>query len=137
MAYNEDTAERLREELETVADISEKKMFGGLSFFLGGNMAVGVVGDELCVRVGPDAFDKALELPGARIMDFTGRPMKAGSSSLPRDSPTRSRWRSGSSEAPTSPGHFLPNRGNRGNNQPIAALITLYKLTNVDVRRTS
>ncbi len=76
MAYNEETAERLREELEAVADISEKKMFGGLSFLLGGNMAVGVVGDELCVRVGPEAFDEAVALPGARIMDFTGRPMK-------------------------------------------------------------
>ncbi len=76
MAYNEETAERLREELETVADISERKIFGGISFLLGGNMAVGVVGEEPCVRVGPDAFDEALELPGARIMDFTGRPMR-------------------------------------------------------------
>ncbi len=76
MAYNEETAERLREELETVADISERKMFGGISFLLGGNMAVGVVGEELCVRVGRDAFDEALKLPGARIMDFTGRPMR-------------------------------------------------------------
>ncbi len=76
MAYNEETAERLREELEVVADVTEKKMFGGVSFMLAGNMAVGVVGEELCVRVGPDAFDKAVELPGARIMDFTGRPMR-------------------------------------------------------------
>lgn len=76
MAYNEETAERLREELEVVADITEKRMFGGLSFLLSGNMAIGVVGDELCVRVGPEAFDEAVQLPGARIMDFTGRPMK-------------------------------------------------------------
>ena len=39
-------------------------------------MAIGVVGDELCVRVGPEAFDEAVELPGAHIMDFTCRPMK-------------------------------------------------------------
>ena len=57
MAYNEETAERLREELEAVADITEKKMFGGVSFRLGGNMAVGVVGDELCVRVDAVEFD--------------------------------------------------------------------------------
>lgn len=73
MAYNEETTERLREELEIAADISERKMFGGISFLLGGDMEIGVVGEELCVRVGPDAFDEALELPGARIMDRVAR----------------------------------------------------------------
>ena len=76
MTYNEVTAERLRRELRATPDVIEKKMFGGVSFLVGGNMAVGVVGDDLCVRVGPEAFDDAVELPGARIMDFTGRPMK-------------------------------------------------------------
>lgn len=51
-------------------------MFGGLSFLLNGNMAVGVIKDELMTRVGPAAFDELVDLPGARIMDFTGRPMK-------------------------------------------------------------
>jgi len=41
-----------------------------------GNMCVGIVGDELMVRVGPEAYDAALELPHARPMDFTGRPMR-------------------------------------------------------------
>ena len=92
MAYNEDTAERLREELATVADIDERKMFGGISFLLGGNMAVGGVGEELCVRIGPDAFDEAVELPGARIMDFTSRPMRGW---VFVDSPTRRRSQPG------------------------------------------
>ena len=56
--------------------ISEKKMFGGLSFLLGGHMCVGIVGDELMVRVGADAHADALEQLHARPMDFTGRPMK-------------------------------------------------------------
>lgn len=50
-------------------------MFGGLSFLLDGNLAVGVIGDELIVRVGPDATEEALARPGARLFDFTGRPM--------------------------------------------------------------
>jgi len=76
MTYNEETTERLRGELRATPDVIEKKMFGGVSFLLGGNMAVGVVGDDLCVRVGPEAFDATVQLPGARIMDFTGWPMK-------------------------------------------------------------
>ena len=76
MAFDEALAERIRACLDGLAGIEEKKMFGGLSFLLNGNMSVGVIKDELMVRVGPDAFEAAVELPGARIMDFTGRPMK-------------------------------------------------------------
>jgi len=43
---------------------------------LNGNMAVGVSGDELVVRVGKDAHDEALALPGARTFDMSGRPMR-------------------------------------------------------------
>ncbi len=75
MAYSEQLAGRLRDHLEGIAGIREQKMFGGVSFLLDGNLAVGVIGDELCVRVGPDAFDDALQQPGARVFDFSGRPM--------------------------------------------------------------
>ncbi len=75
MAYEEKLAARVRDELAGVVDVAEKKMFGGVSWLLGGNLAVGVIGDELCVRVGPDAFDEAVALPGARVFDFAGRPM--------------------------------------------------------------
>ena len=51
-------------------------MFGGIAYMLGGNMACGIVGEELMVRVGPEAYGDALERPHARPMDFTGRPMK-------------------------------------------------------------
>ncbi|HKJ24126.1 MAG TPA: TfoX/Sxy family protein [Myxococcota bacterium] len=76
MAYDEGLAQRIREALEEREDVSEKKMFGGLAFLLGGNMSVGIVGDELMVRVGPDAWASALAQPHAREMDFTGRAMK-------------------------------------------------------------
>ncbi len=51
-------------------------MFGGLCFLLDGNMSFGVVGGELMVRVGPDAYLEALALPHAREMDFTGRAIR-------------------------------------------------------------
>ena len=76
MAYDEHLAERLRDHLAGVPDVSEKQMFGGLSFLVGGNMAVGIIGDELCVRVGKENHDEAMAQAGARIMDFTGRPMQ-------------------------------------------------------------
>ncbi len=76
MAYDEGLAQRIREALDDRPGIAERKMFGGLCFTLNGNMACGVTGDELMVRVGPDKHAEALERPHARKMDFTGRPMK-------------------------------------------------------------
>jgi TfoX/Sxy family transcriptional regulator of competence genes len=76
MAYDEGLAARVRDILDGVAGLAEKRMFGGLAFMVGGNMCCGVVGDELMVRVGPDAHDDALTQAHARPMDFTGRPMK-------------------------------------------------------------
>lgn len=76
MAYDERLAERVREALKRRRGVSEKKMFGGLAFLVNGHMACGVQGDDLMVRVGPDAYDSALKKAGARPMDFTGRPLK-------------------------------------------------------------
>ena len=76
MAYDEGVAQRLREALDEQDGIVEKKMFGGIAFMHRGNMCCGVVGEELMLRVGPDAYDALLEEPHARPMDFTGRPMK-------------------------------------------------------------
>ncbi len=77
MAYSEALAERVRESLVPRGDaVTEIKMFGGLCFTLQGNMCVGVVGDDLMVRVGPDDYDEALNRPHVREMDFTGRPMR-------------------------------------------------------------
>ncbi len=51
-------------------------MFGGLAFLDRGNMCFGIVDDELMVRVGPVAWEAALQRPGVPQMDFTGRPVR-------------------------------------------------------------
>ncbi len=76
MAYDEKLAQRIGAVVSERDDVTSKKMFGGIAFMLNGNMCCGIVGDDLMVRVGPDAFEDALSRPGARPMDFTGRPMK-------------------------------------------------------------
>jgi TfoX/Sxy family transcriptional regulator of competence genes len=76
MAYDEVLAERLRVTLGDSTGIAEKKMFGGLCFLEHGNMIVGVMGDDLIVRVGAVNKSAALEREGVGEFDFTGRPMK-------------------------------------------------------------
>jgi TfoX/Sxy family transcriptional regulator of competence genes len=76
MAYDEDLADRAREVMPAGADVTERKMFGGLAFLLNGHMFAGIVGSELMVRIGDEAAQRALELDHVREMDFTGRPMK-------------------------------------------------------------
>ena len=76
MAYDESLAERVRAALASEPGVIEKKMFGGLAFMVRGHMACGIVGDELMVRVGADAYDDALGRPHASPCEFTGRPMK-------------------------------------------------------------
>jgi len=76
MAFDEGLAQRLRQQLAGTPGVAEKRMFGGLAFLIDGNMCVGVIGEELIARVGPDATDAALGRPGARVFDFSGRPMK-------------------------------------------------------------
>jgi TfoX/Sxy family transcriptional regulator of competence genes len=76
MAYDEALADRIRTTLRGRDDVVEKKMFGGLTFMVGGRMACGVVHDDLMVRVGAAGHDAALAEPHTREMDFTGRPSR-------------------------------------------------------------
>lgn len=76
MAFDESLADRVRDALSARSDVSERKMFGGIAFMVGGNMAVGVIGDDLMVRLDPGDAEKALGEPHTRPMDFTGKPMK-------------------------------------------------------------
>ena len=76
MAYSEALANRVREALGREKGVHEIKMFGGLSFMIGGHMALGIVGEELMVRVGRDGYQRALGRAHAREMDFTGRSIK-------------------------------------------------------------
>jgi len=77
VAYDEDLAGRVRELLPAGEAVTERQMFGGLAFMLGGHMFCGVVKDTLMVRLGPEGADRALGRPHVRPMDFTGRPMKS------------------------------------------------------------
>jgi hypothetical protein len=74
--YDESLADRIRGRLSGRGAFTERKMFGGIAFLMGGNMACGVVRDELMVRTGPAAYEGALARPHTRPMEFTGRPMR-------------------------------------------------------------
>jgi TfoX/Sxy family transcriptional regulator of competence genes len=76
MAYDEDLANRVRERLAAEDRVTEKSMFGGLAFLVGGNMAVAVSRDGLMVRVGRDHLDDAVERPSARQWTMGSRTMK-------------------------------------------------------------
>ena len=76
MAYDEDLAQRVREVISLRADVTERKMFGGIAFMVAGNMACGVLGEDLIVRLGDEEGEKALAEDGVRAFDFTGKPMK-------------------------------------------------------------
>ena len=76
MAYDTELAERLLDATAALADIATRKMFGGYAVMWRGNMLAGVIGDDLMVRVGQDAYEEALARPGAAEMEFTGRPMR-------------------------------------------------------------
>jgi TfoX/Sxy family transcriptional regulator of competence genes len=77
MAYDEKLAERIRAALGARRDLTETKMFGGIAFMLSGNMAAGVMKDELMVRVAPDEWEKLLKSPGAHTMEMMkGKPAK-------------------------------------------------------------
>jgi TfoX/Sxy family transcriptional regulator of competence genes len=66
MAYDELLAERIRRTVGQRSRVSEKKMFGGLAFLLGGKMFCGIVKDDLVVRVGPERYEEALGRPHVR-----------------------------------------------------------------------
>ena len=78
MAFDEQLAERVRGVLAAAGMTpTEKKMFGGLSFLIGGNMCCGVLGADLLARVGPNAAAGALGEPATRPFDM-GRGPSAG-----------------------------------------------------------
>ncbi len=76
MAYNHGLADDIRARIGNRNDLTEKEMFGGIAFMVGGHMAVGVSDDDLMVRVGKETYDDALVEPGARELEMSGRPMR-------------------------------------------------------------
>jgi TfoX/Sxy family transcriptional regulator of competence genes len=76
MAYDHALAEQIRASLAERSDVAEREMFGGIAFLVHGNVAVGVSGDDLMVRVGPQGHDAAMALPGAAPFRMAPRPMR-------------------------------------------------------------
>lgn len=77
MAYNLKLAERIRAEVQGLPVI-EKKMFGGVGYMLNGNMACGILGDDMIVRVNTEEYEKLLKRAHVKIFTMKNgpRPMK-------------------------------------------------------------
>jgi TfoX/Sxy family transcriptional regulator of competence genes len=77
VAYDEELADRIRELVADESELTEKKMFGGLSFLIGGNMAVAASGQGgVLVRVDPAQSDTLVATTNARLMEMGGRSMR-------------------------------------------------------------
>jgi len=77
VAYDEDLADRIRELLAPERGVTERKMFGGLAFLIGGNLAIAASGQGgALVRVDPDQTDRLVETTPATVAVMRGRPMQ-------------------------------------------------------------
>ena len=77
MAYDEELADRIRVLLAGESGLTEKKMFGGLAFLIGGNMAVAASSQGgVLVRVDPARSDRLVATTKARFMEMRGRRMQ-------------------------------------------------------------
>lgn len=96
MAYDEELADRIRELVVGEPDLTEKKMFGGLAFLIGGNMAVAASGQGgALVRVDPAQSDTLVATTNARLMEMRGRRMQGWLRVDPEDLRTKrelARW---------------------------------------------
>jgi TfoX/Sxy family transcriptional regulator of competence genes len=76
MAYDEELAARIRNLISGETDVTEKKMFGGLAFLVGGNMAIAASGQGgILARVDPDQSDELVSATPAEVAVMRGRPM--------------------------------------------------------------
>jgi TfoX/Sxy family transcriptional regulator of competence genes len=96
MAYEEELADRIRELLGGERRLTEKKMFGGLGFLIGGNMAIAASGQGgLMVRVDPAQSEMLVATSKARPMEMRGRQMQGWLRVDTEDVPTKrqlARW---------------------------------------------
>jgi TfoX/Sxy family transcriptional regulator of competence genes len=75
MAYSEDLAQRTRDAIGGRPGVRERKMFGGVAWMVNGNMAVGVIGEDLMVRLERAEAEQAMAEEHVGPMEFTGRPL--------------------------------------------------------------
>ena len=81
MAYDKSLEQRIEHSLQLFpesikSDFELKKMFGGLAYLYRGKMTVGIVKNDLCVRIVPEKMEAILSRDHVRPMEFTGKPMK-------------------------------------------------------------
>jgi TfoX N-terminal domain len=75
--YDEELADRIRELIGSESGLTEQKMFGGLAFLIGGNMAIAASGQGgALVRVDPAQSDTLVAATNARLMEMRGRQMQ-------------------------------------------------------------
>jgi TfoX/Sxy family transcriptional regulator of competence genes len=90
MAYDEDLADRIRELFSDQRPVTEKKMFGGLAFLIGGNMAIAASGQGgALVRVDPEQSDRLVATTPAEEAVMRGRPMQGWLRVAPEDLRTK------------------------------------------------
>ena len=102
MAYDEGLATRVRDAIGGRSGLAEKQMFGGLAFLVHGNMACGVRGEDLIVRLATDAVESVKGEAGVRPFDLTGR-CRAGCWSPPTAIPRTTTCAAGSTAASPTP----------------------------------
>ena len=73
MAYNLKLAERIRTEFDGIPFV-EKKMFGGVGFLIHGNMACGILGEDMIERVSVDEYETLLKRTHVKIFTMQGGP---------------------------------------------------------------
>lgn len=77
MPFNNQLANRIREQLKFFSEeFGEKRMFGGITFLYKGKMTIGIVKEDLAVRIVPDKMEAELAKEHVRPIDFTKRPLK-------------------------------------------------------------
>jgi TfoX/Sxy family transcriptional regulator of competence genes len=77
MAYDEKLADRIRELVEDEPNLKEQKMFGGLAFLIGGNMAIAASGQGgILVHADPEESDSLVASTDAYLMEMRGKQMR-------------------------------------------------------------
>jgi hypothetical protein len=77
MAYDEELADRIRDLVGDEPGLTEQKMFGGLAFLIGGNMAIAASGQGgILVHTDPEASDGLVETTDAYLMEMRGKQMR-------------------------------------------------------------
>ena len=76
MALNEQMNNRIREALEDVSRVQEKRMFRGIAFIVNGKLCLSAGNDELMCRIDPELHDEAVQRPGVRSLVMKGRELK-------------------------------------------------------------